>query len=125
MVSKWVKAVFLFVIALVLLLYGDGFVAEMETQSSQQWNMSLDWTWDLVMYLIWILIAWLVVYASLTIAMSFKAEAYTLTDVMDRLEKIEKRLGPEKTRAGVRTKPDGGPTAAATEEDSVPPPPRE
>lgn len=125
MVSKWVKAVFLIVLGVLLLMYGDGFVTDMETHSSQEWNMSFQWTWDLLTYLIWILIAWLFVYAILTIVLSFKMDVYTLGDVMERLDRIEKRMGPERTRASVSKKTDDAAPAVTSEEDGVPPPPRE
>lgn len=125
MVSKWVKAVFLVILGFLLLMYGEGFVDDMETNSSQEWNMSFQWTWDLLTYLIWILIAWLFVYALLTIVMSLKADAYTLGDVMDRLERMEKRLGPEKTKMSVRQKAEDAAPAVTVEDDGVPPPPRE
>ena len=125
MASKWVKAVFLIILGLVLLMYGGRFVGEMETQSSQQWNMSLDWTWDLVTYLIWILIAWLMVYAVMTIALSFKMDACTIGDVMDRLDRIEKRLAPEKAKAPMRPKTDDQTAPVTVEDEGVPPPPRE
>lgn len=125
MVSKWVKAVFMVILGFLLLMYGEGFVDEMETNSSQEFNMSFQWTWDLVTYLIWILIAWLFVYALLTIIMSLKADAYTLGDVMERLDRMEKMLGPEKTRTSVRQKAEDAAPAVTVEDDGVPPPPRE
>ncbi len=125
MASKWVKAVFLIILGLVLLMYGGRFVGEMETQSSQQWNMSLDWTWDLVTYLIWVLIAWLIVYAVMTIALSFKTDAYTVGDVMERLDRIEKMLALEKAKAPARQKTDDQTPPVTVEDEGVPPPPRE
>jgi len=125
MASKWIKAVFMILIALVLLIYGGRWVGELETQSSQQWNMSLDWTWDLLTYLIWILIAWLVVYALMTIALSFKADLYTIGDVMERLDRIEKRLAPEKPKAPARPKAENAVPSVTVEDEGVPPPPRE
>ncbi|MDQ1372506.1 MAG: hypothetical protein QG582_1424 [Candidatus Thermoplasmatota archaeon] len=125
MVSKWVKAVFMVILGFLLLMYGEGFVDDMETNSSQEFNMSFQWTWDLVTYLIWILIAWLFVYALLTIVMSLKADPYTLGDVMERLDRMEKRLGPEKTRTSVRQKVEDAAPVVTVEDDGVPPPPRE
>jgi len=125
MTAKWTKAAFMILLGIVLLLYGHGLVTDLETNSSEEWNMSFEWTWDLLQYLIWILIAWLFVDASLIIALSIKADAYNLSDVMARLSEIEAKLGPAKTR------PSSGPvkvteqTDAAADENGVPPPPRE
>ena len=99
MASKWVKAVFLILLAIVLLMYSDGFVDDLERNSAEEFNISFEWTWDLVRVLIWILIAWLFVDAVLIIILSLKTQLYTVDDVMERLKSIEKRL-PEATPAG-------------------------
>jgi hypothetical protein len=122
MVSKWTKAVFLVLLAILLLIYGNGFVSDLETNAAAEWNMSFEWTWDLLTYLIWIIIAWLLVDAALVIVLSFKADAYTLGDVMDRLARIEKRLGPEK-RAPAHA--EERIPAVTVNDDKEPPPPRE
>lgn len=92
MTSKWVKAAFLVMLGIVLLYYAQGFVDDLERNTADEFNVSFEWTWDLLSALIWILIAWLFVDAALIIALSFRAEAHTLTDVMRRLDSIEKRL---------------------------------
>lgn len=125
MVSKWIRAVFQIMLCVLLLMYGGGFIDDMETHSSQEWNMSFQWTWDLLTYLIWIFIAWLFVNAVLTIALSFKADVYSLGDVMDRLDTIEKRLGPERTRTLGRQKAGDAVPAVTMDDDVVPPPPTE
>ena len=125
MSAKWTKAVFLILLGILLLIYGDGFVTDLEANSAEEWNMSFEWTWDLLRYLIWILIAWLFVDAALIIALSIKADTYTLRDVMDRLAKIEKRLGPEKTRSLADRESDEGEETITVDENGAPPPPRE
>ena len=92
MASKWVKAVFLILLAIVLLLYSDGFVDDLERNSAEEFNISFEWTWDLVRVLIWILIAWLFVDAVLIVILSLKTQLYTVDDVIARLKVIEKRL---------------------------------
>ena len=98
MTSKWVKAAFLILIGLVLLVYADGFVDDMERNSAEEFNLSFEWTWELVRILIWILIAWLFVDAVLIIVLSLKEDAYTLTDVMTRLKSIEKKIDTPRYR---------------------------
>jgi hypothetical protein len=125
MSAKWTKAVFLILLGILLLIYGDGFVTDLEANSAEEWNMSFEWTWDLLRYLIWILIAWLFVDAALIIALSIKADPYTLRDVMDRLAKIETRLGPEKTRSLADLESDEGEETITIDENGAPPPPKE
>ena len=98
MASKWVKAVFLILLAIVLLIYSDGFVDDLERNSAEEFNISFEWTWDLVRVLILILIAWLFVDAMLIVVLSLKTQLYTVDDVMARLKVIEERL-PEATAA--------------------------
>jgi hypothetical protein len=123
MAGKWVKAAFLVVLAIVIMYYADGLVTDLESNVSSEFNVSFDWTWDLLTILLWILVAWLLVDAALIVALSFKGDAYTLTDVMARLRVIEKRLGPTKPKA-----PSDGPAETTVEaqkvpEEYVPPPP--
>lgn len=125
MTAKWTKAVFMILLALVLVMYGSGFVSDLETNAAAEWNMSFEWTWDLMTYLIWILIAWLLVDAALILVLSFKTDVYTLGDVMDRLARIEKRLGPDKTRSLASHPAEEKVAAVTVEEDGVPPPPKE
>lgn len=124
MALKWTKAVFLVLIGIVLLVYGGGVVEDFETNATEEWNMSFEWTWDLLGYLIWILIAWLFVYAALTVALSFKMDLVTLGDVMRRLDRIESKL----ERAQDLEKQEDGPADEVQEEPvehGVPPPPGE
>lgn len=122
MASKWVKAAFLAVLGIVILYYADGFVTDLESNVSSEFNVSFEWTWDLLTILLWILVAWLFVDAALIVALSLKGDAYTLTDVMNKLKAIEKRMGPP-------AKPKQEPAAAPaqegpkTPEEYVPPPP--
>ena len=125
MTAKWTKAVFMILLALVLVMYGSGFVSDLETNAAAEWNMSFEWTWDLMTYLIWILIAWLLVDAALILVLSFKTDVYTLGDVMDRLARIEKRLGPDKARSPAARPEERKVAAVTVEEDGVPPPPKE
>ncbi|HUV62079.1 MAG TPA: hypothetical protein VMW71_07960 [Thermoplasmata archaeon] len=92
MTSRWVKAVFLILLGIVLLLYADGLVDDMERASADEFNLSFEWTWDLLRILIWIVIAWLFVDAVLIIVLSFKMSVHTTDDVMAKLKSIEKRM---------------------------------
>jgi len=123
MASKWVKAAFLAVLGIVILFYADGFVTDLETNVSSEFNVSFDWTWDLLTILLWILVAWLFVDAALIVALSFKGDAYTLTDVMNQLRVIEKRLGPPKPKAPLEAQRETPVETPKTPEEYVPPPP--
>lgn len=128
MSSRWVKAVFLILLGLVLLLYHDGFIDDLEMNAAEEFNMSFEWTWDLLRVLLWILIAWLFVDAALIILLSLKMEAYTLGDVVAKLNAIEKRLPSEKTRRALVMAPaveEPVPEAPTVEPDEYPPPPTE
>lgn len=123
MTVKWVKAAFLILIGIVLLIHGEGVVDDFRANATEEWNMSFEWTWDLLGYLIWILIAWLFVYAALTVVLSFKTDVYTLGDVMDRLARIESKLAAPADQAEteeLEEEPDAEPA-----ERGVPPPPSE
>ncbi|MEW5747887.1 MAG: hypothetical protein AB1793_03730 [Candidatus Thermoplasmatota archaeon] len=124
MAARWAKAVFMALLAMVLVLYGSGFVSDLETNAAAEWNMSFEWTWDLLTYLIWIIIAWLLVDAVIIVVLSFKMDVYSLGDVMDRLARIEKRLGPEKARPA-QAPPEAMGPAVTVDEDREPPPPKE
>lgn len=128
MASRWVKAAFLVVIAIVLLLYTDKLVTDLQ----DNFEVAFEWTWDLLTILLWILIAWLFVDAALTVALSFQEQKYTLWDVMKRLQVIEKKLGIPQTTASPRTMELSGEVdevaeeiPALTEDEEVPPPPKE
>lgn len=101
MTSKWVKAAFLILLGFVLLIYSDGLVDDLERNAAEEFNVSFEWTWELVRILLWILVAWLFVDAVLIIALSFKTDMYTLTDVMTRLKAIEKNTMSPKMRTAV------------------------
>ena len=130
MASRWMKAAFLVVLAIVLLLYTDKFVTDLQTAFEDE--VAFEWTWDLLTILLWILIAWLFVDAALTVALSFQEQKYTLWDVMKRLQAIEKKLGIPKTAASPRTMELSGEVdeieeekPTVTEDEEVPPPPKE
>jgi hypothetical protein len=132
MASRWVKAAFLVVLAIVLLLYTDKLVTDLQTALRDNLEVAFEWTWDLLTILLWILIAWLFVDAALTVALSFQEQKYTLWDVMKRLQAIEKKLGIPQTTASPRTMELSGEVdeiaeenPAVTEDEEVPPPPKE
>ena len=93
MVGSWVKAVFLVIIGIVLLLYADKMVDELREFSSTNLEVAFDEIWTLMTILLWILVAWLFVAAALTVALSFSEHRYSLLDVMKRLAAIERKLG--------------------------------
>lgn len=101
MTSKWVKAAFLILLGIVLLVYSDGLVDDLERNAAEEFNVSFEWTWELVRILLWILVAWMFIDAVLIIVLSFKTDAYTLADVMARLKAIEKNTAPVKVRTTV------------------------
>ena len=132
MASRWMKAAFLVVLAIVLLLYTDKLVTDLKTALQDNFEVAFEWTWDLLTILMWILIAWLFVDAALTVALSFQEQRYTLADVMKRLQAIEKKLGIPQTAASPRTMELSGEVEeiseekpAVTEDEEVPPPPKE
>lgn len=127
MTSKWVKAAFLILLGIVLLLYSDGLVDDLERNSAE--DISFEWTWDLVRLLVWILIAWLFIDAVLIIVLSLKTQIYTVDDVMARLKVIDKRLQFLSARPPAmrpETEQEMYPAVEAMEEpDDEPPPPVE
>ncbi len=127
MSSRWVKAVFLILLGFVLLLYHDGFIDDLESNVAEEFNMSFEWTWVLLRVLVLVLIAWLFVDAVMIIALSFKTEAYTLSDVVERLNAIEKRLPPQRTRTPIMAPvvEEMVPETPAVEPEDEPPPPIE
>lgn len=125
MASRWVKAAFLIVLAIVLLLYTDKFVDDLSTAMSEDFDVAFEWTWDLLTILMWILVAWLFVDAALTIALSFQEYRYTLLDVMKRLQRIEKKLGIQETKEVPETLESVVKEETVVEEEEVPPPPKE
>lgn len=142
MTAKWVKAAFLILLGLILLIYSDGLVDDLERNTAEEFNVSFEWTWELVRILLWILVAWLFVDALLIIALSFKEDAYTLMDVMTRLKAIERKVTPTRAPAPparVLVEPPAEPEPVVTEhpaaaeeppehpqqDDEEPPPPLE
>lgn len=123
MASRWVKAAFLVVIAIVLLYFSNGFVDDLRRNSSTEFNLEFDWTWDLLAVLLWILVAWLFVDAVIMVVLSFRGDAYTLADVMDRLRVLEKRVAQLKPKAPEVQRVEEVMPAPVTFEEEEPPPP--
>ena len=125
MASRWVKGAFLALLGIIILIYADGFVDELRTNVERNMEVAFDEVWDLLMILLWILVAWLFVDAVLTIVLSFSDNRYSLMDVMKRLQRIEKKLGivePKPvSKAEEEEEVEEKPTA--TEEEIPPPPP--
>jgi hypothetical protein len=123
--SRWVKAAFLALLGIVILLYVDKFVDDMRTAFADR--VTLVWTWELLTILLWVLVAWLFVDAALTIALSFTEHKFTLADVMERLEAIEKKLGLSQPKEKLRAVgfPSSGPAVTESGPEEVPPPPVE
>ena len=127
MAGKWVKAAFLVILGVVLLIYADGLVDDLRVNLEQQFEITFSQIWDLLTILLWILVAWLFVDAVLTIALSFSDQRYSLVDVMRRLRKIEKKLGITDTSEAKRQVEEQQETEGAVEgsEEEAPPPPSE
>jgi len=121
------KAVFLILLGFVLLLYHDGFIDDLERNAADEFDMSFEWTWDLLRVLIWVLIAWLFVDAVMIIALSLKMDTHTLSDVVARLDVIEKRLPPRRTRTAIMAPAieEMVPETPVMEPEEEPPPPLE
>lgn len=127
MASRWVKAVFLIIIGIVILFYTNSFVEDMkELVLNSDLQVTFEGTWDLLTLLLWILVAWLFADAALTIALSFSEHKYTLLDVVKRLDKIEKKLGMAEPVEKIEEheKVEEAKPEEPVEED-VPPPPKE
>jgi hypothetical protein len=131
--SRWIKAAFLAILGVALLIYADAFVNDLsrlvEEALSDDLVVAFPGIWDLLTILLWILIAWLLVDAVLTIALSFSEHRYTLLDVMRRLQRIEKKLGVSESGSGAEKEETESEAAVRaveeSPEDDVPPPPRE
>jgi hypothetical protein len=131
--SRWIKAAFLAILGVALLIYADAFVNDLsrlvEEALSDDLVVAFPGIWDLLTILLWILIAWLLVDAVLTIALSFSEHRYTLLDVMRRLQRIEKKLGVSESGSGAEKEETESEAAVRaveeSQEDDVPPPPRE
>jgi len=123
MASKWVKAAFLVLLAIAILYFSSGVVDDLERNSSSQFNVEFDWTWDLLAVLLWILVAWLLVDAAIIVVLSFRGDAYTLADVMDRLRMVEKRVAQLKQKTPqVQEMAEVVPAPVTVEEEDPPPP---
>lgn len=128
MTSKWVKAAFLIMLGIILLLYSDGLVDDLERNSAEEFNVEFEWTWDLVRLLLWILIAWLFIDAVLIIILSLKTEIYTVDDVMAKLKSVEKRLSAQPASPPTMPAPENeieeypAMEPPETPEDDLPPP---
>lgn len=123
MASKWVKAAFLVILAIVILYFSSGVVDDLRRNSSSQFNVEFDWTWDLLAVLLWIVVAWLLVDAVIIVVLSFRGDAYTLADVMDRLRMVEKRVAQLKPKTPQVQELAEIVPAPVTVEDEEPPPP--
>jgi hypothetical protein len=126
MASRWVKAVFLAILGIVILLFVNRFVDDLQSAMEGNFDVAFEWTWDLLTVLLWILVAWLFVDAALTVALSFSEHRYTLMDLMKRLDKLEKKLGVAEppAKADVPEEIEVHEEEAVPEEE-VPPPPKE
>lgn len=123
MASKWVKAAFLIILAIVILYFSSGLVDDLKRNSSSQFNVEFDWTWDLLAVLLWILVAWLLVDAVIIIVLSLRGDAYTLADVMDRLRMVEKRVAQLKPKTPQVLEQAESVPAPVTFDEEEPPPP--
>jgi len=92
MVSRWVKAGFLATVGLVLAIYAERFVSDLEEALFEALDLQFAGTWDMLWLLLWVLIAWLFVLAIITVVLSFKEDAHTISDVMALLGSIENKL---------------------------------
>ena len=104
---------------IIILLYVDRFVTDLKNAFAD--DVHLGETWNLLTWLLWILVAWLFVDAALTVALSITEHKVTLADVMERLDAIEKRLGPSKPKDKARSIESSSMVSA----EEVPPPPLE
>jgi len=93
MVGRWLKGVFLAIIGIVLLIYAEQFVDDLRTMIEEDFEVVFEGTWDLLTLLLWILVAWLFVDAALTIALSLTERKYTTEDVINKLDRIQRKLG--------------------------------
>jgi len=125
--SRWVKGAFLALLGIIILVYADKFVEELRSSVQDNMDVAFDWTWDLLKILLWVLVAWLFVDAALTIALSFSEHRYSLSDVMKRLQRIEKKLGivEPKTVSKVDEEEEVEEEKPVVTEEEIPPPPKE
>ena len=124
MASRWVKAVFLVILGIVIMLYADKLVNDLRTAMVDNFDIAFAGTWDLLTILLWVLVLWLFVDAALTIALSFSEHRFTLLDVAKRLDAIDKKLGIAQPK-GAAQSPDVDNGLEDVVEEEVPPPPKE
>ena len=135
MASRWVKAAFLAVTGLVIAIYAERLVSDLEEALFEALDVQFAGTWELVWLLLWILVAWLFVLAIITVVLSFKEDAHTISDVMALLGSIENKLTSmqDDTAEDVSREEYQAPLSAYDDErtrepffqEEVPPPPRE
>jgi len=125
MASRWVKGAFLALLGIIILIYADKLVNELQTSVESSMEVTFDAVWDVLRILLWVLVAWLFVDAVLTIALSFSMHKYSLDDVMKRLHRIEKKLGIVEPRPVpiVEEEVVEEEKPVVTEEEPPPPPP--
>ena len=130
MMGRWIKAFFLLVLGIVILFYADKLVEDLRVALESHYEVAFQWTWGLLTWLLWVLVAWLFVDAGLTVALSFTEQKHTIGDVARRLERIEEKLGIVETECRESTPQEDA--RALIEEpskeqaqisDEVPPPP--
>ncbi len=125
MASRWVKAVFLVILGIVIMLYADKLVNDLKSALQEaNFDVAFTGTWDLLTILLWVLVVWLFVDAALIVALSFSEHRFTLLDVAKRLDAIDRKLGIAKPKEAVQSSNvDNGMEELVDEE--VPPPPKE
>jgi hypothetical protein len=125
MASRWVKAVFLVILGIVIMLYADKLVNDLKSvMQKADFEVVFTGTWDLLTILLWVLVLWLFVDAALIIALSFSEHRFTLLDVAKRLDAIDKKLGIAQPK-GASQSSDVDTGLEEIVEEEVPPPPKE
>jgi hypothetical protein len=130
--GRWVKAAFLVVLGIVILIYSNGLVEDLRSMMEDELEVAFESVWDLLMILLWILVAWLFVLAALNIAFSIQESKYSIQEVMRRLDRIDRKLGIKPSRERREEVEDleeeeelePRPQKPVVEED-IPPPPKE
>jgi len=136
MAGRWVKAAFLVILGIVLMLYSGGLVDDLrgmvpdEAPGDVEVDFDFETIWELLTVLIWILVAWLFVLAAINIALSFQDAKYSLAEVMRRLDRIDAKLGidiaADEIADSVEEEVEAEPVRQQTAvEEEVPPPPRD
>jgi len=136
MAGRWVKAAFLVVLGIVILLYSNGLVEDLkgilpeEAPGDIDVDFDFETIWELLTIMIWILVAWLFVLAALNIALSFQEAKYSLAEVMKRLDRIDTKLGIKSAVADDEDIEDEEEEAVTPQErpaveEDIPPPPSE